>query len=530
VDLTIARLRSAGPPTWLWLLIGAVLLPFAAYQGVIPLAAWLAPVFLLRFVRVSGRGGLALVLVFLAYLIAALIGWRGTNAAGIDLAWGLVAAAIHGGLLMLAYAADRLIGPRLDTWPRLFVFPTAFVAVDWLPSLFNATGTFGSPAYSQYGDLALMQLASVTGIWGVTFLIGWFASTVNAAWERGFHWSEARGPVAAFGLVVAAVVAFGIVRLGTSTPATSTVPVAAVTADQALVDAATADIDLATFYASTDEQRAAARPRLAATVDSMLTRTEAALRSGARIVAWQEDAIWVLEEDRQAAIDLVAGLAKRYDAYVQMTAGVLTRAPGLPYLRNQAILLDPSGAVAWTYDKTHPVFPGEWLGTLPGSGALPVLDTPDGRLSTAICNDVGYPAFLHQAGSDGVAILLAPTHTAAAVWATNDAAEATYRAIENGVTLVRPTGNGPTLIDDPEGRVLASSDGAVGGAVVAARVPTQGVTTIYAWVGDAFAYLCVLALAGLAAFAYVRGSRTTTEGRTHARAARSHRPHLGSPG
>ena len=339
MDLPMARRPSAERLTWLWLLIAVLLLPFTAYQGVIPLAAWLAPVFLLRFVRVSRRGGLALVFVFLAYTGAALIGGRGTNASGIDLAWGLLEAAIHGALLMLAYAADRLIGPRLGAWPRLFAFPTAFVAVDWLPSLFNATGTFGSPAYSQYGDLALMQLASVTGIWGVTFLIGWFASTVTAAWECGFRWRESRGPVVAFGLVIAAVFIFGIVRLGTSTPTTSTVSVAAATADQALVDAATANIDLATFNASTDVQRAAARPRLAATVDSMLTRTEAALRAGAKIVAWQEDAVWVLEEDRQATIDLVAGLAKRYDAYVQMTAGVLTRAPGLPYLRNQAILL-----------------------------------------------------------------------------------------------------------------------------------------------------------------------------------------------
>jgi apolipoprotein N-acyltransferase len=196
-----------------------------------------------------------------------------------------------------------------------------------------------------------------------------------------------------------------------------------------------------------------------------------------------------------------------------VTAGLLTRAPGLPYLRNQAILLDPSGAVAWTYDKTHPVFPGEWLGTLPGSGALPLLDTRYGRLSTAICNDVGYPAFLHQAGSDGVAILFAPTHTAAAVWATNDAAEATYRGIENGFTLVRPTGNGPTLIDDPEGRVLASTNATVGGAIVVAQVPTQGVNTVYGRVGDAFAYLCLLVLAGLTAYAYLRGRRTTTVAR-----------------
>jgi hypothetical protein len=41
--------------SWLWLLVGSLFLPFAAYQSVIPLAAWLAPVFLLRFVRARSR-------------------------------------------------------------------------------------------------------------------------------------------------------------------------------------------------------------------------------------------------------------------------------------------------------------------------------------------------------------------------------------------------------------------------------------------------------------------------------------------
>jgi hypothetical protein len=48
---------------WLWLLIGFALLPFTAYRVVIPLAAWIAPVFLLRFERVSRRGGPALWLI-----------------------------------------------------------------------------------------------------------------------------------------------------------------------------------------------------------------------------------------------------------------------------------------------------------------------------------------------------------------------------------------------------------------------------------------------------------------------------------
>ena len=84
----------------------------------------------------------------------------------------------------------------------------------WAMSLFNATDTFGSPAYSQGGDLALMQLASVTGIWGVIFLIGWFASTVNAAWEHAFRAGEVRGPLVVFALVLVAVFVFGVVRLG----------------------------------------------------------------------------------------------------------------------------------------------------------------------------------------------------------------------------------------------------------------------------------------------------------------------------
>ena len=37
--------------TWLWLLIGALLLPVTNLQTLIPVAAWLAPVFLLRFTR-----------------------------------------------------------------------------------------------------------------------------------------------------------------------------------------------------------------------------------------------------------------------------------------------------------------------------------------------------------------------------------------------------------------------------------------------------------------------------------------------
>ena len=37
--------------SWLWLACGAALLPFTGLQTTIPLAGWLAPIFLLRFTR-----------------------------------------------------------------------------------------------------------------------------------------------------------------------------------------------------------------------------------------------------------------------------------------------------------------------------------------------------------------------------------------------------------------------------------------------------------------------------------------------
>ena len=63
--------------TWLWLLVGFALLPFTMVQTMLPLAAWLAPIFLLRFARIARRTWLALTLIFLAQAISKLIAIRG---------------------------------------------------------------------------------------------------------------------------------------------------------------------------------------------------------------------------------------------------------------------------------------------------------------------------------------------------------------------------------------------------------------------------------------------------------------------
>ena len=146
----------------------------------------------------------------------------------------------------------------------------------------------------------------------------------------------------------------------------------------------------------------------------------------------------MLAEDKLGAVGRASALARHYDAYPEIWLGVFTRTRSLPYFRNEAILIDSTGKVVWTFEKTYPVFGGESLVTIAGPGVVPVADAPYGRLSTVICNDVGYPGMLRQADQNRAGILLAQTHELFPFWASADAAEATYQSIENGYSMVRP--------------------------------------------------------------------------------------------
>jgi len=481
---------------WLWLLIGFALLPFTAYRVVFPLAAWVAPVFLLRFERVSRRGGPALWLIFAAYTIAGVIDLIGIPERGLLLLLGLTGFPLFRAVrFTLPYVTDRLLGARLGTWPRMLLFPASFVASDWLMGLLHLTGTFGSPAYSQYGVLPLMQLVSVTGMYGLTFLVMWFASAVNAVWEHGFQWRATRLPLAVFGSVLAAVFAFGFARLSLAAPTSPTVKAATITISPSVFNQANDGLDFNTFNRATSQQRAAWRPRFTATVDQMLARTQTALSQGAKLVVWQEQSALVLPEDRQNAIHRAAALARSNGAYLEIWLGVLNKTQSLPYFANQAILISPAGSVVWTYEKTYPIVPGESAIDVRGSGVLPVADTPYGRLTTAICNDLEYPGLLRQAGQKGADILLAPNHEVYSFQASYRAGEQVYRAIENGTSLIRPDGDGISLMTDYLGRVIASQNySASNNGIMLADVPTAGVSTISSRIGDAFAYLCTIGL------------------------------------
>lgn len=479
---------------WLWLLIGALLLPFTQLQTVMALAVWLAPVFLLRFARTQ-RAVVALPVLAVVHYGATVVALRQIIPTPDVYLLGLI-----GEVALVNYALDKITAARRNGLARTLVFPASYVVTDWLFGQ-GSLGTTASPAYALFGNLPLTQLVSLTGIWGLVFLTAWLAPVVNEVWERGIDWPVLRSSLLPFTAVLLAVALYGSVRVAFFARTSATVRIAALAADRNLRDQVkTSLVELAQLDTAA---RIAVREKLTPIVDDLLDRTQQQAQAGAKIIVWAEGAAFLLKEDEPAILARAQTLAQQEGIYLEMGIVTVLHTDHFPFGENRAILIDPTGAVVWDYFKAiHPM--GDAYLFAPGPGVMPTVQTPYGRLATVICFDGDFPTLMRQAGQSRADILLVPANDWAPVHVVH-ARVATFRAVENGAALVRATGNGISLAVDDLGQPLATVDYfATDKATLVADVPTHGRPTLYARIGDAFTYLCMAGLVTLLILAFFR--------------------------
>lgn len=506
--MTNQKHTASGTPqqdwlSYLWLALGILLFAFATPRWTIPLAAWLAPVFLLRFVRTQPllRGMLLLLLAGVLMQAVALQGVLPYS--GVFYYLTVFGTVIVG--FLPPYLLDRVLARRLGGLPGTLVFPLAVTTLSYISALVGPFGTMGNPAYSQYGNLPLMQLVSVTGLWGIDFLMSWLASLVNWAWENGFAWPRVRGGTLLYGSLLILILLFGGARLALFPAQGSTVRVAGISPSPALLAAANKQVsqnmEALMSGTQTQAQRELIRQAYAPVNDELFSRSEQEARAGARIILWPECGANLLQEDEASLLARASALARTTGTYLDLGMCVILQHPVPSRLVfDETILIDPAGSVVWRYQKAHPVpgtdpFP-------PGDGKVPTVQTPYGRLSNVICFDADFPGTLRQAGQAGADVMLVPGND----WREIDPLHtkmATFRAIENGFSLVRQASNGLAMTVDYEGNVLAASDFFTSDPqVIVAHVPMQGVHTIYATIGDLFAWLSIAGLVVLIGVAF----------------------------
>ena len=187
---------------------------------------------------------------------------------------------------------------------------------------------------------------------------------------------------------------------------------------------------------------------------------------------------------------------------------------------NTAALLGPAGQRIFTYDKIHLVPFGEFvpyrrllwfagrltadIGDFTPGNAYGVGKVPEGSFGVFICYEAIFPAQVREYTSHGAQLLINISNDG---WFGRSSAPAQHlmmarvRAVENRRWLLRDTNNGFTASIDPYGRVIAELPTDVRSELDAPYDFRTGLTP-YVRFGDWFAWLCVIVSLSLLIFAW----------------------------
>jgi len=456
--------------------IGAALLAVATTAvmvwfgtGLFPMwpPMWFAPLPVLLFAARNSWWATALA-AGCAWLIGILNMWRYLHLLmkAPLLACTLLSLAIVFVLAVLLYRALLGLGAW---WSATLAFPAAWVSFEYLLNLVSVHGTAGSLSYSQLNFLPFLQLASVTGPWGMSFLLLLFSSTLAVGLHlwRGERKQAMRILGAGLGVIALALI-FGAVRLSSPVPGPR-IRVGLIASDLA------ANSDIA------DEGAETAR-----LLHDYAAQAEALAAQGAQIIVLPEKLGVVLERKAADTDALFQSLADKTGA--EIVVGLVFVNSSAEY--NQARIYTPHAAVE-SYNKHHLLPPFE--SSLKPGDTLTLLPETRNTIAVAICKDMDFTPLSRQYGEAGTGLILAPAwdFTMDRVWHGHIAI---MRGVEDGFSIARAAKLGFLTVSDDRGRILAETrSNSAPFATLIADVPAVHDRTLYLLLGDWFAWV-VLAI------------------------------------
>lgn len=507
-------------PSSKWLFAGILAAGAAANallspKWAIPVFAWFAPGLLLFYFRNA-------VLRFkMLWFIVALMASQIVSAYNVfPFPWPVTVAltVINTAKLLAIFFIDRWVSKKSGHFITTLVFPAAFTAKEFF-DIATGGGAWWSIANTQYSFSWLAQLASVTGLAGISFMVYWFAAVTVWALQNYYTGKKFTNGVTWFAGFFGVILLFGAYRLySVQTTRMADVKVAGlsvptfgllegvykdVTGKTVTIDPRTSPTSpqlqqvnaaLLPFIENPDTAKFAnGYKALYALHDSLFAESRQAAQAGAKIITWSEANAIMPVTMQDAFIQRGQNFAKNNSVYLLMAMGVFDTGkltPAKMFLENKTLLISPEGEILNVFHKNHPVPYAERC--KPGDGKIPVVRTPYGKVSVSICYDADIPGSMRQLGAEKSGILFLPSGDWYAI-APYHSYMAMFRGIENGCTVVRQASGGLSLVTDYRGKKLASFDFYNPGEKLwAANVITGHVATVYNVIGDAFAYLCMV--------------------------------------
>jgi apolipoprotein N-acyltransferase len=343
-------------------------------------------------------------------------------------AW-LIPFSIASLLFAIGVLLFRALLHRGAVFSAVIALPAFWSVVEYLASFVPANGTAGSLAYTQQRFLPILQVASLTGPWGITFLLLLFPTALaTALYLRRRSLPHARLVMGSTLTILAAAVLFGTIRLAAPT-------------SQQTIKIGLLDTDTVVFAKQPSDMQHL--------IQTYAEQAESLAHRGTTIIVMPEKTGLLLNSNTQTIDPILQSVANRTGA--TLVIGMLHVVPPASY--NEARIYTPHQPIT-TYDKQHMLPPFE-SDLKPGT-SLALLSKPSAPIGVAICKDMD---FIHPAldyGRAGIDLLLDPA------WDFNiDRAWhghiAIMRGVEGGYAIAHAAKDGFLTVTDDRGRILGET-------------------------------------------------------------------------
>jgi apolipoprotein N-acyltransferase len=408
-----------------------------------------------------------------------------------ELAWSaliVMSAAFTAVLGLLTGAVTR---PRRPLLSALGI-AALWTAMEWLRTSIPFGGFgWGLLGVSQVDNRLTLRLASVTGVWGVTFVVVAVNALLLEALVGGGAVRRRIGRVA-----IAAGIALA--------PAAIAFPVA----NGPSIDVATIQVDVRTARGLPPAEEDVAVARMNVELHRTLADDPPDL------------AIW-----GESAVDPGATLPEAFSQIREAVRSVGSPTlmgsvqPGAGGLQNQVLALDGGGAVVDRYAKTHLVPFGEyvpWRGALgwvsalqqipydltPGTDVRPIRLPGLPPIGTPVCFENAFPDIERTLVREGAGVVTVLTNNASyedTPLSRQHVDLSRMRAVEDGRWVVHAAVSGISAFVDPSGRVVAEA-GLFRPTILRHTIRSSDTRTWYVRLGDWVPRLCTVAVAGLFLF------------------------------
>jgi len=482
-------------------LLSGILLVLSFPRFDLELLAWVALVPL--FYSIAGKG---LYHTFMLGFLTGLVSFLGI------VYWIIVAVHTYGNvplipsgfilLLLVVYLSlyigaftylTRLIQMRSGLQTLLFA-PLLWVALEYLRSFLLTGFPWADLGYSQYLNLPMIQVADITGPYGLSFII----LLVNATLFRVLHqWSKRTFPFKEAVITVVVLLGFliyGYVKMGV-------VDRQMIQDPPLRIGLAQGNIDQSVKW---DESFQKETLQIYEKLSSKVAEEKPDL------IIWPETATPFFFQDAKEYQPFILDIPKKTNAFLLFGTPSYKIQKGKVSHYNSAYLFSPTGEWVGKYDKIHLVPFGEYvpmrdllffigslgegIGDFKSGNEIFNFSLPQGKFGVLICFEIIFPDLARRFVKKGANFLVTITNDA---WFGRTSAPyqhfstAAFRAVENRVFVARAANTGITGLIDPKGKIVKQgrifTEEAMNGTI---RLSNR--KTFYTLYGDVFAWACTV--------------------------------------